>query len=77
MAEARQKLAALLDDFRAKRGQQEFVFIYEQVLREGTQEDVRRFIDVDQLVALWPRLYLPHWVSRAWAAPGQVRRGAA
>lgn len=42
--------------------------VYEQVLVEGTAEDVRRFIDVDELVALWDELYLPDHVRRAWAA---------
>jgi len=27
-----------------------------------------RFIDVDELIALWDELYLPDHVRRAWAA---------
>jgi hypothetical protein len=42
--------------------------VYEQVLVEGTADDVRRFIDVDELVALWDELYLPDHVRGAWAA---------
>lgn len=42
--------------------------IYEQVLREGTAEDVRHFIDVDVLLDLWDELILPPAVSRAWIA---------
>ena len=40
--------------------------VYEQVLREGTVEDVRRFIVVDDLVDLWDELYLPEHVRAAW-----------
>ena len=39
---------------------------YEQVLAEGTAEDVRRFIDVDELIEVWDELVLPRAVSRAW-----------
>ena len=42
--------------------------LYEIVLTEGTDDDVRRFIDVDQLIALWPALYLPEHVRLAWRA---------
>lgn len=40
--------------------------VYEQVLREGTADDVRWFIDVDELIDLWEELVLPPAVSRAW-----------
>jgi hypothetical protein len=40
--------------------------VYEQVLREGTAEDVRFFIRLDQLVDLWDELVLPPNVRRAW-----------
>ena len=30
--------------------------VYEMVLTEGTEDDVRRFIDIDELVRLWPDL---------------------
>jgi hypothetical protein len=40
--------------------------VYEQVLREGSSEDVRHFIDVDELIDLWDDLVLPPAVSRAW-----------
>ncbi|MGH9226179.1 MAG: hypothetical protein ACRD2W_20880 [Acidimicrobiales bacterium] len=58
-----------LDD-RAQRA-----YVYEQVMREGTEDDVRHFIDVDELVALWPKLYLPPWVREAWARWIRERRG--
>lgn len=41
--------------------------VYEQVLREGTAEDIRFFIDVDELLDLWNDLVLPRSVRRAWA----------
>ncbi len=41
--------------------------VYEQVLREGAEDDVRRFIDVDELVRQWDRLVLPRHVRLAWA----------
>lgn len=43
------------------------VRVYEQVLREGNDDDVRRFIDVDELRVLWDELVLPDYVRRAWA----------
>ena len=44
------------------------VRVYEQVLREGNADDIRRFIDVEELIALWDDLVLPAYVRRAWAA---------
>src|SRR3954467_303391 len=41
--------------------------LYEQVLREGTDDDVRRFIDVDVLEALWDTIVVPARVRVAWA----------
>jgi hypothetical protein len=41
--------------------------VYEQVLREGTEDDVRRFVDVDALLDLWNDLVLPPTARRAWA----------
>jgi hypothetical protein len=41
--------------------------LYEQVLREGDDDDVRRFIDVDVLQTDWDELVLPPRVRRAWA----------
>ncbi len=50
--------------------------VYEQVLREGTADDVRRFIDVDELLALWDDLYLPAHVRAAWRDWLARHRGA-
>ena len=49
--------------------------VYEQVLREGGDDDVRRFIDVDVLLADWDRLALPARVRRAWADWFRRHRG--
>lgn len=40
--------------------------VYEQVLSEGTEDDIRRFIDVDVLAGTWEQLVLP---------PGFASRG--
>ena len=41
--------------------------VYEQVLREGTEDDVRYFVDADQLRELFDELVLPPPVRSAWA----------
>jgi len=43
------------------------VRVYEQVLREGNDDDVRHYIDIDELLCLWDELVLPPYVRRAWA----------
>ena len=40
--------------------------VYEQVLREGTEDDVRFYVDADELLALWDELVLPLAVRQAW-----------
>ena len=42
--------------------------VYRMVMIEGGDDDVRRFIDVDELVAMWPNLFLPRRVRAAWEA---------
>jgi hypothetical protein len=49
--------------------------VYEQVLREGTEDDIRRFIRVQELVELWDELVLPDHIRRAWAEWMRKRRG--
>ena len=49
--------------------------LYEQVLREGNDDDVRRFIDVDVLLEQWDALVLPPRVRRAWARWFRRHRG--
>ncbi len=46
--------------------------VYEQVLREGTEDDVRFYVDGHQLRDLFYELVLPPPVRRAWA--GWLRR---
>ena len=41
--------------------------VYEQVLREGTEDDVRFYVDEEQLLELWDELVLPPAVREAWA----------
>jgi len=42
-------------------------WMYEIALREaGSVEDLTTYLDRDTLIALWPRLYLPKGVRRAW-----------
>lgn len=49
--------------------------VYEIVLTEGTEDDVRRFIDIDELVRLWPDLWLPPHVRAAWSGHLRKLRG--
>jgi hypothetical protein len=51
--------------------------VYEQVLREGTEEDVRFYVDPDQLLDLWDELVLPPPVRQAWAPWIEEHRRAA
>lgn len=41
--------------------------VYEQVLREGTEDDVRLYVDAVQLRELFDELVLPPPVRQAWA----------
>ena len=41
--------------------------VYEQVLREGTEDDIRHYVDPDQLRDLFDELVLPPPVRRAWS----------
>lgn len=49
--------------------------VYEQVLREGTGEDIQEFIDVQRLSELWDDLVLPVGVRRQWAYWLREHRG--
>lgn len=53
----------------------DLISVYEQVLQEGTEEDVRRFIEVERLIALWDELVLPDHVRAAWASWLSEHRG--
>jgi hypothetical protein len=53
-------------------------WMYENVLREATRpEDLAAFLNGDVLVALWPDLFLPKGVRRAWEDRHPVLRAAA
>jgi hypothetical protein len=43
------------------------VRVYEQVLREGTADDVRFYVNPSRLAELFDELVLPPPVPRAWA----------
>jgi hypothetical protein len=51
------------------------LYVYEQVLREGGEEDVRHIIDLDTLIELWDQLVLPVYVRRRWADWIREHRG--
>lgn len=51
--------------------------LYEIVLREGTLEDIRAFINGSELVRLWDRLWLPVHLRRAWQPLIDAARAAA
>jgi len=40
--------------------------VYEQVLREGTEEDVRFYVRPDRLLEHWSTMVLPAYVRVAW-----------
>ena len=47
---------------------QDRVRVYELVLTEGNGDDIRFYVDPEELVNLWPRLFLPTYVQRPWEA---------
>lgn len=51
--------------------------VYEQVLREGTEIDVRFYVKADELLELWDELVLPPSVRQAWVPWIEDRRRAA
>lgn len=48
--------------------------VYEQVLRESVEADVRFYVDAGQLLELWDELVLPPNVRRAWSGWIERRR---
>ena len=40
--------------------------VYEQVLREGTADQVRRYVRASTLLEVWDELVLPEYVRSAW-----------
>jgi hypothetical protein len=52
--------------------------MYENVLREAIRpEELASWLNGDRLAAVWPRLYLPKGVRRAWEERHPVLRAAA
>jgi len=48
--------------------------VYEQVLREGAEDDVSFYVDADHLLELWDELVLPPQVRDAWMSWIEDRR---
>lgn len=46
--------------------ERERIELYQIVLTDGTEDDVCRYIDPDELRRLWSRLWLPEHVRQAW-----------
>ena len=40
--------------------------LYEVVFTEGTADEVCRYIDLEELQRLWPKLWLPQHFRHAW-----------
>lgn len=50
--------------------------VYEQVLAEGTPDDIRQYVRASDLIDLWDELVLPRHVRQAWGEWMQLRRSA-
>jgi len=50
--------------------------VYEQVLREGTEADVRAYVRATTLLEVWDELWLPPAVRQAWEPWITARRTA-
>ena len=52
-------------------------WVYETVLQQASRpEDLTAFLNGQALVALWPKLFVPRGVRRAWEDEHQVLRAA-
>jgi hypothetical protein len=49
--------------------------VYEQLLREGSEDDVRAYVRASTLIDVFEDLYLPHHVRAAWVPWIAARRG--
>lgn len=49
--------------------------VYEQVLREGTADEIRAWVRASTLLEVWDDLYLPVYVRWAWEPWIAVHRG--
>ena len=53
-------------------------WLYQTVLREAVRmEDISAYLDGDRLIALWPDLFLPPGIRRAWEEQHSALRIAA
>lgn len=50
-------------------------YVYEIVLREGGESDIRQFIDPDALLEMWDDLVIPIHVRTAWRNWFRMKRG--
>ena len=57
------------------RDRRDRALVYEQVLTEGTEDDVRYFVALADVVDLWDEMVLPDYVRAAWATWLEARRG--
>ena len=48
--------------------QRQLITMYQTVMTEGLDDDVRYYIDIDVLVELWDDLWLSPYVREAWSA---------
>ena len=47
--------------------EKDLIRLYEIVLTEGRDDDVREFISCSTLMRLWENLFLPRYVRRRWS----------
>ena len=52
-------------------------WMYQIVLREASRAEDLAFLNEDQLIALWPTLFLPQGVRQAWEEQHPALRAAA
>jgi DNA-binding XRE family transcriptional regulator len=56
--------------------ERERTYFYEIVLTNGTADDICRYLNINELLRLWPKLWLPRHVRRAWASILPMRPSA-
>ena len=42
------------------------MYVYQLVMTEGAEDDVRRYIDLDHLLEMWPDMWLSPHVRERW-----------
>ncbi len=53
----------------------QLLHVYETVLREGSGDDVRRYVDLNTLIEIWDEIMLPDHIRVAWTDYFERRRG--